>query len=144
LKDRLSEDSVFLEFVPYRNFDPSGGDEPEPGFVAFVKARGLPVRMIPLGPAAPIDDRVAQWRKDISEGFRNDEVRAELRRLVWAPVAQHFPKQATKVRIVADGWLTALPWPALPGRSTNEVRCCARKCFWRTAHHRQRRLPDYR
>jgi CHAT domain-containing protein len=72
------------------------------------------VQLVDLGPAQPIEDAVAQWRKEIVA--RQPSAAAEtLRRRVWEPLAQHIPAQTTTVIISPDGGLTAIPWAALPG-----------------------------
>ncbi len=67
-----------------------------------------------LGPAQPIDEAVAEWRKAIVARQRNAAAET-LRRRVWEPLAQHIPSQTTTVIIAPDGSLTAIPWAALPG-----------------------------
>ena len=111
---------VVLDLVQFTRFeqDPQvkgkNGERRTPSYVGFVLARGRPVQRVDLGPAQPIDEAVAEWRKAIVA--RQPDAAAEtLRRRVWEPLAQHIPSQTTTVIIAPDGSLTAIPWAALPG-----------------------------
>ena len=85
-----------------------------PSYVGFVLSRGQPVRMVDLGPAAPINDAVARWLADIGSG-QVSPAAATLRRLAWEPMARHLPTGTTTVLIAPDGSLCSIPWAALPG-----------------------------
>jgi CHAT domain-containing protein len=105
---------------------------PVPSYLAFVVRGGDPgspapdaVNAVPLGPAAPIDEAIAQWRRQIKAvafaGGRST-VRAEaavrrsgarLRASIWDPMAPHLA-DATRIFIVPDGPLHLVSWDALP------------------------------
>ncbi len=120
LLDALPDRAVVLDLVQFTRFeqDPQlkgkKGGRRTPSYVGFVLARGRLVRRVDLGPAPPIDEAVAGWRKAIV-ARRDDPAAEALRRRVWEPLAQHIPSQTTTVIIAPDGSLTAVPWPALPG-----------------------------
>jgi CHAT domain-containing protein/Tfp pilus assembly protein PilF len=116
----LANGMVVLDLVQFNRFeqDPqvkgTNGERRTPSYVGFVLSRGRPVQRVDLGPAQPIDEAVAQWRKAIVARQRNAAAET-LRRRVWEPLAQHIPSQTTTVIIAPDGSLTAIPWAALPG-----------------------------
>ena len=71
-------------------------------YAVFVARAGVPVRLVPLGPAAVIDAAIAKWRERIqvelqSGGLaaaRNEtayrQAGAALRALVWDPISAHI------------------------------------------------------
>jgi CHAT domain-containing protein/Tfp pilus assembly protein PilF len=126
LLETLPDRMVVLDLVQFTRFeqDPQvkgrGGERRTPSYVGFVLARGRPVRRVDLGPAQPIDEAVAQWRKAIV-ARQPSAAAATLRRRVWEPLAQHIPSQTTTVIIAPDGLLTAIPWAALPGDRSGTV-----------------------
>ncbi len=85
-----------------------------PRYVGFVLSKGHPVRMVDLGPAQPIEDAISRWRQAIVGG-QESPAAADLRKLVWEPLAAHFPKGTTTVYVAPDGSLSFIPWAALPG-----------------------------
>ncbi len=85
-----------------------------PSYAGFVLAKGKPVQRLDLGPAAAINQAVQEWRAAIVKRHTSPAA-ATLRRLVWEPLARHFPPETNSVIIVPDGLLTAVPWAALPG-----------------------------
>jgi CHAT domain-containing protein len=77
---------------------------------------------VELGPAAPIDAAIEQWRGSLTGVNQPDTAdqiapHTRLRTLVWEPLEQVLPAQTRVVFLCPDGKLTALPWAALPGRS---------------------------
>jgi CHAT domain-containing protein/tetratricopeptide (TPR) repeat protein len=116
----LPDRAVVLDLVQFTRFEQDRqvkgkkGERRTPRYVGFVLARGRPVRRVDLGPAQPIDEAVARWRKAIV-ARRDDPAAEALRRQVWEPLAQHFPPNTATVLIAPDGALTAVPWAALPG-----------------------------
>jgi CHAT domain-containing protein/tetratricopeptide (TPR) repeat protein len=89
-------------------------------YVGFVLAKGGPVQRVELGPAAPVDDAVRQWRQSIVEQTPGAAA-LTLRHLVWEPLARHVPPGTTTVNVSPDGLLTAIPWGALPGEQPGTV-----------------------
>jgi tetratricopeptide (TPR) repeat protein/CHAT domain-containing protein len=90
------------------------------GYVGFVLSKGQPVRMVDLGPAQPIDSAVSEWRQAIVHGH-DSPAAAELRKLVWEPLARHIPNGTTTVYLAPDGALSYMPWAALPGNRPGTV-----------------------
>jgi CHAT domain-containing protein/tetratricopeptide (TPR) repeat protein len=80
---------------------------------------GSSVAWVRLGPAAPIDRAIANWRAAIAAragavtGGEGPDHR--LRRLVWDPLERHLDGYRTVI-IIPDQALTRVAWPALPGR----------------------------
>jgi CHAT domain-containing protein len=73
---------------------------------------------VELGPAGPIDEAVAGWRKALTGSAakaKSDEPAAVLRQLVWARLAAALPAGTRTVVLSPDGALTAVPWAALSG-----------------------------
>jgi CHAT domain-containing protein len=126
LLEALPNRTVVLDLVEFTRFeqDPEikgkKGDRRTPSYVGFVLVKGRPVERVDLGSAQPIDDAVAQWRKAIV-ARQPSPADATLSRLVWEPMAQHFPPETTTVIIAPDGALTAIPWAALPGDRPDTV-----------------------
>jgi CHAT domain-containing protein len=116
----LPEGTVVLDLVRFTRFEQDSqvkgkkGKRWALGYVGFVLSKDQPVRMVDLGPARPIDDAVSQWRQAIVLGQDSPAV-ADLRRLIWEPLARHLPKGTTTVYIAPDGPLSYIPWAALPG-----------------------------
>jgi CHAT domain-containing protein len=106
---------------------PVGGAD---SYVAFVAAGGAcdggPVR-VELGEAAPVDEKVATWRKLMQPKTQATALQkrgAELRALLLDPLEGALAGRKT-VWVVADGSLSGLPLAALPaadGRPLLETR----------------------
>jgi CHAT domain-containing protein len=129
----LPERSALVAFVRYQEFAvraPAPSDRRSrstAAYLAFVVRAGdagTPA-VVPLGPAAAIDDEIAQWRKQLKAvafaGGRST-VRAEaavrrsgarLRASIWDPLASHVT-DTTRIFIVPDGPLHLVSWDALP------------------------------
>jgi CHAT domain-containing protein len=120
LARRLPGGAVFIDCVWYVDFqqDPKvagrAGERWTSRYAAFVLRPGQPAARVDLGPSAPIDRAIADWRADIKEGRPNPA--ATLRRLVWEALEPHLPAGTESVLLSPDGDLTRLPWAALPGR----------------------------
>jgi tetratricopeptide (TPR) repeat protein len=126
LAGRLPPGSAFVDIIRYE--DILAGAEAAPRYAAFVLApRGKPLRA-ELGPAAPIDDALREWRRAVTGWAPGHprQVRSELeevsgaqgltlRRLVWEPIAGHLPPGTTRLFLAPDGDLAGLPFAALPG-----------------------------
>jgi CHAT domain-containing protein/Tfp pilus assembly protein PilF len=116
----LPERTAVLDLVRFTRFeqDPQvkgkKGERQTPGYVGFVLSTGQSVRMVDLGPAQPIDDAVSRWRQAIVRG-QESPAAADLRRLVWEPLARHLPKGTLAVYLAPDSSLCYIPWAALPG-----------------------------
>ena len=126
----LPPGAVLLDFARFRTFDfAAKGTENRWGearYVVFITAAGNPAaRMADLGPAQPIDDAVANFRKAIAGGERKkarlsaaDEAETRkalsaLSRLVIGPVVAHV--QGKKHWIICPaGDLAFVPFECLP------------------------------
>ncbi len=132
VKTGLGEASAGLPdataLVAYVRFRRSSVAQPRDEYVAFVaRASDKAPRVVPLGPARVIDERINQWRVAISTeleaGYptqRSERVHRELgagiRRLIWDPVTAAVAGQR-QVFIVPAGPLHLVNWGALPDRS---------------------------
>jgi CHAT domain-containing protein/tetratricopeptide (TPR) repeat protein len=116
----LPDGTAVLDILRFTRFDHDpqvkgkNGERRTASYVGFVLAKGQPVRMVDLGAAQPIDDAVSRWRQAIVRG-QNSPAAADLRKLVWEPLAQHIPNGTTTVYLSPDGSLSSIPWAALPG-----------------------------
>lgn len=122
----LPDDAVFIDLVQYSHcfHDPAipgrKGRGSTPSYVVFLLSHDRPVQRIDLGPAAPIEAAVKAWREAIVAGSVTSAA-ADLRRLVWEPIAEKFPSGVSTVYLAPDGPLTSLPWAAVPGREAGTV-----------------------
>jgi CHAT domain-containing protein/tetratricopeptide (TPR) repeat protein len=94
------------------------GQRRELHLAAFVVRHGQPVARVELGPTAPVDAAVDEWRKTFGAGVDAAGAGATLRRLVWQPLVDHAGPQlagATTVLLSPDGPLCRFPLAALPG-----------------------------
>jgi hypothetical protein len=84
-------------------------------FVVTPKGKGgdYTVAWIHLGPAAPIDKLVSQWRQSIVEG--SGEAPSAFKQAVWDKIAPHLG-DSRQVVLIPDGKLSQVPWAALPGK----------------------------
>ena len=126
LAKALPPRTAYIELLRYTrwNYDPGkpgeAGTTRIPHHVAFVVRAEGPVQRIELGPVAPIEDALADWRHAIDR--RSDSPAAGvLRRLVWAPFAGLIGPDTQRVYLVPDGALARLPWAALPGSRPGTV-----------------------
>jgi tetratricopeptide (TPR) repeat protein len=110
LVEILPRDVVLLDFVRYVFVNK---DKPQRHYAVFLLAPAQQVRMIALGPAAPIDAAIHAWRQDV-EQRRASAVAEALAKLIWSKIAPHLRKETTTLLIAPDGDLTRLPFAALP------------------------------
>ncbi len=85
-------------------------------YLAFVvQAPSCQIRRIDLGEAEPLETQIARWREALGDGesitARVDSRGEAVRDLVWTPLELDGLQ---RVRVVADGALSALPFGALP------------------------------
>jgi CHAT domain-containing protein len=126
LIQRLPGQTAFIDLIRYTHLGKGG--QRQLRYVAFVLAPGGAVRRVELEDAAPIDLAVDRWRQAVagwSAALKPDAQRrlqdeadkqaAELRRLVWVPLAKHLPKEPQAVYVAADGNLARFAFAALPG-----------------------------
>ncbi len=131
LQKRLPAGSVLIDLLRYIRFeqDPrrpgAEGVKRTPCYVGFILGKDRLAR-VELGPAAPIEEALRQWRQAIAEsrpgeadaGRRHAE---QLRRLVWLPLRGQLPAGTATVYLAPDMGLTRLPWAALPGQDRGRV-----------------------
>jgi CHAT domain-containing protein/tetratricopeptide (TPR) repeat protein len=127
---RLPQGAAFVDLLRYVRFDQDPkiaglkGYRRTHCYVAFVLHPGAPPGRVELGPAGPIDEAVAAWRQYLAGGDgepKRGELAAELRRLVWLPLARQLPPGTHALWLAPDGPLTGLPWAALPGSRPGTV-----------------------
>jgi CHAT domain-containing protein/tetratricopeptide (TPR) repeat protein len=134
IKAALPPGSALVGFVRYlhQSFATpptprTGSPEPVARYLAFVIRAGDTGApgVVPVGPAAEIDDEIARWRKQVMSvalaGGRST-ARAEtalrqsgslLRARIWDPLVPRI-QGASRVFIVPDGALHLVNWEALP------------------------------
>jgi tetratricopeptide (TPR) repeat protein/CHAT domain-containing protein len=129
---RLAPHAAFIDLIRYRHYEKAITNELR--YVAFVLANQGNVRRVELGPAEPIDLAVDLWRQAVSgwspslkpavqrelESKANKHA-ADLRRLVWEPLAKHLPKDTHTVYLAPDGNLARFAFAALPGSKPGTV-----------------------
>jgi CHAT domain-containing protein len=119
--------AVFCDLTRYWQFDRDPlvpGDKGERRtlcYVAFVLARGQPLRRVELGEAGPIDEALAAWRRSLQAGKAASPAALTLRRRLWQPLEKVFPAQTHTVLVGPDAALTGLPWGALPGGKAGTI-----------------------
>jgi CHAT domain-containing protein/Tfp pilus assembly protein PilF len=118
LVQHLPAHTAFIDLLHYYHVTRDLKAKPTPHYVAFVLRPGQPVQRVDLGPAAPIEEALARWRRDLGNGVSSPAA-AQLRRLVWDPLAAHLGPDTDTVYLSPDGALHGLPWAALPGREAD-------------------------
>jgi CHAT domain-containing protein len=82
--------------------------------VAFVLRKDRPLRLLDLGPAAPLAAAVDAWRQSFGRGEAGGRAAQLLRERVWLPIEAELAG-AKLVLVSPDGVLGRLPFGALPG-----------------------------
>jgi CHAT domain-containing protein len=72
------------------------------------------VHRVELGECQAIDGAVRRWRDAIDRGGMATEEGREIARLIWEPIERRFLAGAKHVFLVPDGYLSAVPWCAIP------------------------------
>jgi CHAT domain-containing protein len=114
LVQHLPARATFIDLLRYYHYTRDVKAKPVPRYLAFVLRPGQPVQRVDLGPAPPIEAALAHWRRDLGNGLSSPAA-AQMRRLVWDPLAAHLGPDTDTVYLAPDGALHALPWAALPG-----------------------------
>jgi CHAT domain-containing protein len=121
LQKALPADAALVDFLRYTfyQYDPQkpgkAGDKRTASYLAFVLTRER-IAWLDLGPAEPIEESVAAWRKAITGGkVFPGAIPARVRKLVWAKVRKELPPSIHTVCVAPDLALCRLPWAALPG-----------------------------
>jgi CHAT domain-containing protein/Tfp pilus assembly protein PilF len=127
LVKKLPHGAVFIDLLRYVRFDQDPKRKGEAGqrrtecYVAFVLAKGRPVKRVELERAAPIDQALAAWRSDIRQKKTGGPASQKLRLLLWRPLAKYLPARTKTLWLSPDAALTWLPWPALPVNQAGRV-----------------------
>lgn len=119
----LPADSPLLLYVRFGRLD-RASRQSTPEYLAIVlKAPPASPRVVSLGPAAPIDDLVARWRREVSSDprLRPDgtgdraygSAGSRLRQAIWDPVTPHV-LGARRVLAVPDGAIDLVSLATLP------------------------------
>lgn len=128
LAKQLRSNQVFIDFLHYK-YAASRARKPgaaalvkdeTPCYVAFVVLKDKTTQRVELGIAEPIERAISAWRADIAAG-RAGSAAAELRRLVWEPLAKLLSREINEVYFAPDGQLSNLPWAAIPGDRPSSV-----------------------
>jgi CHAT domain-containing protein len=121
---RLKPSEVLLDYLRYDRYTPAdaktgAGEVIEPSYLAFVLRGGAdcgrPER-VEIGPSGIVDRAVGKYRglvKDRKSTKSVDSAAAEVRRLIWDPLAARVGAREW-VWIVPDGTLSGVPFGALP------------------------------
>jgi CHAT domain-containing protein/tetratricopeptide (TPR) repeat protein len=119
----LPAKSSLVAFVRYERRMPSGA---VPAYMAMVLRGGGEPAAIPLGSGKEIETLVARWREEIAAArsrvpmlastgdAQYRKVSAELRRIVWDPIAEHV-EGSDRVFVVPDGGLQVVNLATLAG-----------------------------
>lgn len=119
----LPNDVVLVDYLEFSRYTPPHGKADqftrERQLVAFVIRRAGKeedqVRMISLGPVAPIASAVDVWRSSFGMGPEGEAAGKTLRAAVWQPLWEHVAGAKT-ILVSTDGALGRLPLGALPGK----------------------------
>ncbi len=125
----LPQGTTLIEFVRFNNYNfkaiPANGDAQylPPRYLAFILPAQAPkqLKMIDLGEADPIDQRVREFRESVENGrglafdkiFSEDNIspKIELRSLIFDKLKPYLSKDLI---ICPDGELNCLPFEVLP------------------------------
>lgn len=127
----LHERERLLAYVRYESLDSTvrveAGEAGHARYAAFVGEPSGRVRLVGLGDAAPIDERVARWNALAARGAndaagaavlarRLHDAGAAVRRALWDPLAPLL-SGASRVELVPDGAVANVDFAALPSAS---------------------------
>jgi tetratricopeptide (TPR) repeat protein/CHAT domain-containing protein len=112
----LPPSDILVSYVRYQHVESRRSDQ-SARYAAFVR-RGDDgnVEVVPLGPAAPIEQAVREWRRQIERLDGEAAVRTsgeDLRSLIWDPIAPRVGS-ANRVFIVPDAAVSLVNLAALP------------------------------
>jgi tetratricopeptide (TPR) repeat protein/CHAT domain-containing protein len=120
LAQSLPGDAALVDFMEYRHWAPAkekGQWTDETRLLAFVVRAREGAELVELGPAAPIEKAIKEWREEIK--IKASKAGAVLRGLVWQPLEKHLLGAKT-VLVSPDGLLNQLPFAALPGKQAGK------------------------
>ncbi len=122
LQAALPRGTALVDMLAYTAFQPpaqgKGKFQRESRLVAFVVRPDRPIERIDLGPTAPIQKAINEWRPILTAGkvkLATGDPARELRRLIWEPLEPHLDGVAS-VLVSPDGPIGMIPLAALPGK----------------------------
>jgi len=128
VRARLPQGSALVEYFAFNNYGEPGSPPWMLAFVLQAEGPAQPV-MVDLGPAAPLEQAIGAWRRDL-QGFaagRGPEQAARLRldglgrkvaALLWDPVAARVDLARKRIVYLApDGPVHLMPFAPLPSGS---------------------------
>lgn len=119
----LPNDAVLIDYLEFRRSTSTGKKAAKPTFerqwLAFVVRPAAQaherIRLIPLGPVAPVVRAVDEWRESYGQSETAAAAGDVLRQTLWVPLLSHLADAKTML-ISTDGALGRLPFAALPGK----------------------------
>lgn len=105
--------SITREVIPYQR---KVEWTKEPTLAAFVLSKTGPIRLVDLGPVAPLSKAVDTWRTTFGMSEDAREAGQLLRERIWLPIYEDVNPYKT-VLVSTDGFLGRLPLVALPGKN---------------------------
>jgi CHAT domain-containing protein/tetratricopeptide (TPR) repeat protein len=123
LRRALPARTVLIDFLEYQHTPakPAGADNGGRGearLIAFVIRPDREVRLIALGPVAPVAAAIAVWRTGLGSGEEASAAGQQLRKMIWAPIqAELEDVTPDEILVSPDGVLGQVPLGALPGRA---------------------------
>jgi CHAT domain-containing protein/Tfp pilus assembly protein PilF len=118
LTKRLPPGTAFIDFVLYAHW--VKGKFTGYRYQAFVLAHDRPIRRIDLGPYQPLDEAVNSWRRGIDQSEAS-QAPQRLKEQLWDKLTPELPPGTNAVYLCPEGYLTRLPWAALPGSKPGTV-----------------------
>ena len=122
LQAALPPGTALVDMLAYTAFQPpahgKGVFQRESRLVAFVVRPDRPIERIELGPMAPVQKAINEWRPILTAGkikLATGDPARELRRLIWEPLEPHLDGVAS-VLVSPDGPIGMIPLAALPGK----------------------------
>ena len=122
LQAALPPGTALVDMLAYTALQPpaqgKGKFQRESRLVAFVVRPDRPIERIELGPMAPVQKAINEWRPILTAGkvkLATGDPARELRRLIWEPLEPHLDGVAS-VLVSPDGPIGMIPLAALPGK----------------------------
>jgi CHAT domain-containing protein len=125
LQNVLPAGTVLIDFRQYKRYQWAVvGGKPRPDFqqhlMAFVIRPDHEIRQIDLGAVQPVAEAVRTWRGTLGADPTAKQAAAQLRRLLWDPLAGALADAST-VLVSPDGVVAQFPFAVLPGRSSGRL-----------------------
>lgn len=122
VRTSLPSDAVLVDYLEYVPIRRSTDPVPAKGtrqLVAFVVRRDAPLRLVPLGDAAPIAPAVAAWRASYGQTESGREAGVVLRTRLWDPI-EPYVGDAEIIVVSPDGAMAGVPFAALPAKAAGD------------------------